>query len=301
MTDRIVKTQAELDQAIADGVEWIEIRSPRGVWIEVRACGSSTVRACDSSTVRACGSSTVRACGSSTVRACDSSTVRACGSSTVTACGSSTVTAYDSSTVTACDSSTVTAYDSSTVTAYDSSTVTACDSSTVTAYGSSTVTAYGSSTVTAYDSSTVRAGSHTAVHLHSGRAHIEGGVLIDHTAVDQSDPATWASYTGAQITEETVTVYKAVRDDLKSRHGALYAIGSEVSCDDFEDTDACGHGLHFSPSPAQAFAYDTSATRFLECTIKLSELRPITDSTTAKAKAPRAFVAREVDIAGRPI
>jgi hypothetical protein len=277
MTNRTVATQAELDQAIADGVRWIEIRSASGVWIDVTACDSSTVRAYDSSTVRAYGSSTVTAY--------DSSTVTAYGSSTVTAYGSSTVTAYDSSTVTAYDSSTVRAYGSSTVTAYDSSTVRACDSSTVTAYGSSTVTA----------------GSHTAVHLHSGRAHVEGGVLIDHTAIDESTPTSWANYHGAAINEETATVYKAVRADLRSTHGALYEIGAEVSCDDWQDTNECGNGLHFSPSPAQASAYDESATRWLECTVKLSDLRPLTGSGTAKAKAPRAMVIREVDIAGRPI
>jgi hypothetical protein len=261
MSERVVRTQSELDQAVADGVEWIEIRSDRGVWIEVTAYGSSTVTAYDSSTVTACGSSTVTACGSSTVTAC--------GSSTVTACGSSTVTAYGSSTVTA------------------------CDSSTVTAYGSSTVTAYGSSTVTA--------GSHTAVHLHSGSARIEGGVLIDHTAIDESVPATWASYHGAQTAEGVATVYKAVRADLKSQHGALYTVGSEVSCDDWRDTDECGNGLHFSPSPAQASSYDEEATRWLECTVKLSDLRPLTGSSTAKCKTKRAFVVREVDITGRPL
>jgi len=99
MATAIVTTQAELDKALADKVAWIEIRSKAGVWLEVRASGSSTVRAYGSSTVRAYGSSTV--------------------------------TAYDSSTVTASDSSTVTAYDSSTVTAYDSSTVRAYGSSTV--------------------------------------------------------------------------------------------------------------------------------------------------------------------------
>jgi hypothetical protein len=278
MSERVVRTQAELNQAIADKVDWIEIRSERGVWIQVTACDSSTVTACDSSTVTACGSSTVTAC--------DSSTVRAYGSSTVTACGSSTVTACDSSTVTACDSSTVTA----------------CGSSTVTACDSSTVRAYGSSTVTACDSSTVTASSHTAVHLHSGRAHIEGGVLIDHTAIDQSAPATWASYHGAKaVAEDTVAVYKAVRDDLRSAHGALYTIGAEVTCDDWQDTNECGNGLHFSPSPAQALSYDMQATRFLECTVKLTDLRPLTQSGTAKCKVPRAQVVREVDIAGRPV
>ncbi|HEY9417912.1 MAG TPA: hypothetical protein VIQ30_24395 [Pseudonocardia sp.] len=206
MSERIVATQAELNKAIADRVDRIEIRSPRGVWIEV------------------------------------------------------------------------------------------------TAHDSSKVTAHGSSTVAAYDSSTVAASSHTAVHLHSGCARIEGGVLIDHTAVDESDPAQWVSYHGAQLVDDdTVTVYKAVRDDLRSAHGALYTIGAEVSCDDWRDTNECGNGLHFSPSPGQAKDYDERATRFLECTVKLSDLRPLTDSGTAKAKAPRVSVVREVDIAGRPI
>jgi hypothetical protein len=190
MSECIVRTQTELNKAIADKVSWIEIRSPQGVWIEVTAC----------------------------------------------------------------------------------------------------------------DSSTVTASSHTAVHLHSGRARIEGGVLIDHTAVDQSSPATWADYHGAQLAnEDTVTVFKAVRDDYRSAHGALYTVGSEVACDDWRDTNECGNGLHFSPSPAQALSYDYGATRFLECTIKLSDLRPLTDSGTAKCKTKRAFVVREVDIAGRPV
>lgn len=45
MTSRIVKSQTELDAALADkAVNWIEIRSPRGLWLEV-------VRAYDSATV----------------------------------------------------------------------------------------------------------------------------------------------------------------------------------------------------------------------------------------------------------
>ncbi len=201
--------------------------------------------------------------------------------------------AYGSSSVTAYDSSSVTAYDSSSVRAYDSSSVRACGSSSVRAYGSSSVTAFGSSSVTA--------SSHVAVHLHSGHCTLDGGVVIDHTAVDRSDAATWASYHGAAAAGDTVTVFKAVRADLRSAHGALYAIGSEVSCDDFEDTDTCGNGLHFSPSPAQAGSYDPQSTRYLECTVALSDLRPITSSGVAKCKSPRAMVVREVDIHGRLI
>ena len=57
----VVRTQAELDEALAANAVTVEIRSPAGVWLEVRATGSSTVRAYDSSTVRAYDSSTVTA------------------------------------------------------------------------------------------------------------------------------------------------------------------------------------------------------------------------------------------------
>jgi hypothetical protein len=331
--ERVVTTQDELDQAIADRAWRIEIRSDRGVWITVRAFSESTVAACGESTVTAHGNSTVMAHDKSTVAAHDESTVMAYDESTVMAYdestvmafskstvmahdkstvmahGNSTVTAYDESTVMAHDESTVMAYDESTVMAHDESTVRAFskstvmahDKSTVTAYDESTVRACGESTVMAYSESTVTAWSHTAVHLHSGGARIDGGVLIDHTTLDESVPSVWAAYHGAQITGDTVTVYKAVRADLESAHGTLYEIGSEVSCDDWLDTDECGNGLHFSPSPAQASDYDSQATRWLECTVALSDLRPLTDGDTAKAKAPRAVVVREVDIAGRAL
>ena len=57
----VVRTQAELDEALAANTGLIEIRSPAGVWLTVMATGSSTVTATDSSTVRAYGSSTVTA------------------------------------------------------------------------------------------------------------------------------------------------------------------------------------------------------------------------------------------------
>ncbi|MGD9991123.1 DUF7666 domain-containing protein [Pseudonocardia sp.] len=154
--------------------------------------------------------------------------------------------------------------------------------------------------MSAYDSATVRATPKTAVHLHSGHARVEGGVLIDHTTVDDLDAAGWADYHGATVTDGQVTVYKAVRDDLRSGHNFAYPIGETVACDDWRDNDECGHGLHFSPSPHQAASYDYSATRYLECTVALSELRPLTGGT-AKCKAPRATVVREVDEHRRPI
>jgi hypothetical protein len=229
MTTRVVKTQGELDKAIADKVDWIEIRSERGVWLEVTAY--------DSSTVRACGSSTVRA------------------------------------------------YDSSTVRAYDSSTVTAC----------------GSSTVRAYGSSTVRASPLVAIHLHSATVNVTGGVVLDHSKQSDFNGWQWCEYHGVKVESGIATVFKAVNAKWTTDRGVDYSPGSLPSCDDFADTDECGGGLHFGPTPFHALAYHPDATRFVACGVEVSTLRPINGST-AKCKAPRVVRACvEVDIDGKEI
>jgi hypothetical protein len=267
---RVVTTQAQLDQALADGVPDVQIRSERGVWITVEAFGSATVEAFDSATVRAF----------------DSATVRAFGSATVEAFGSATVEAFDSATVRASGSATVEAFDSATVRAFDSA----------------TVRAFGSATVEAFDSATVRASSHVAVHLHSGRARIEGGVVIDHLSVDQTDPASWCAYHGVTVLEGVATVYKAVNDSWTTPRGVDYAPGSSPASDDWSPVGECGGGLHFGPTPGHAAAYYDEATRYVAVGVELATLVPITGSGTAKCKAPRVVrPCVEVDVMGREV
>ena len=329
----IVTTQEEMDAVIADAsiAHRIEVRGnglisvnpqcPLDVLVfdsvTVTACGSAAVWACDSSKVNACDSSMVwasdsskvtaydssavtaydsskvNACGSATVTAFNSSTVTARGSAAVWACDSSTVTAFDSSTVAARDSSTVTSYGSSEVTSFNSSTVTACDSSTVWAFNSSTVTACGSSTVTAFDSSTVNA---TAA----------GATITIHTTTDATTPTRWATENGAPVSGGEVKLYKALPDDLTS--GLLYgrptvwAVGEEVTCDDWRADDKCGGGLHLSPTPGHAWQHLDYETRprFLECVAPIDTIIPL-HGDVAKCKAPRVRVVREVDMAGHQV
>lgn len=237
MSVRTVTNQAELDQALTEKVEWIDIKSPQGVWLEVRACDSATVRACDSATV--------------------------------TAYGSATVTAYDSATVTACDSATVRAY----------------DSATVRAYGSATVRAYGS----------------VSVHLHSATVNVSGGVILDHTKDADMTPQEWCKYHGVKVSRGIATLYKAVNDHWSTARGTDYSPGSKPACDDWEDGNDCGGGLHFGPTPTHALAYHMDATRFVAVGVKVSDIRVIPYGT-AKCKAPsvvRACV--EVDIDGQEV
>jgi hypothetical protein len=240
-----VKTQAELDAALAKpGYTEIIIKSPAGVWLDVRGGGDKYIEASGSSTVTAYGSSTVRA--------------------------------------------------------YDSSTVTASDSSTVRAYGSSTVRAYGSSTVTASD--------YIAVHLHSAQATVTGGVVINVTELDRTDPETWAAYHGAELVAKPkkakeLIVYKAVDKDLKSGRGFPYPIGATVTDPNWKPGDFCGNGLHFSPHPWQAREYFTSATRFLKVAVRVKDVSVIDGDTgdVPKLKARAGRVLGEVDIDGRDV
>ena len=272
----------------------------------VTSFDSSSVIACDSASVTAYDSSAVTARGSSSVIACDSASVIAFGSSSVTARGSSAVTSYGSSTVNACGSATVWAFDSSTVAARGSSAVHAFGSSSVTAFGSSSVTAFGSSSVHAYGSSTVTASTYVAVQLHSTRVTHTGGVIIDCTTIDETDPATWGDYHGAQIENGTVTLYKCLPKSLTSGadwdRPTVWPTSGDIECAGFEATNECGHGLHLSPTPGHALAYlhDEPHPRFMEVTAPLDDIVPITGGT-AKCKVRSCTVMREVDVMGSPV
>jgi hypothetical protein len=238
MSERTVKTQAGLDKALKESVNYIYIDSPEGVWITLRDYDR------------------------------DSSHVEAWGSSHVEAWGSSHVEAWGSSHVVARDSS--------------------------------HVVAWGSSHVEAWDSSHVEARPLVAVHLHSARAEVEGGVVIDITAIDQTDPQTWCDMQGAEAKGGTALVYKAVDDNLTSGYGTTYPLGETVVAKDWNGKPNCGGGLHFGPTPRHARSYNLSATRYLACQIPLKHAKGITEGGgTAKVKARECVVLYEVDIDGK--
>ena len=238
MSYREVTTQGEFNQALAHGVDEIDIRSVAGVWITVTATGSATVRATGSSTVRATGSATVRAYGSSTVRAYDSATVRAYGSATVRA------------------------YDSATVRAYDSS----------------TVTATGSATVRAYDSATVRATPFVAVHLFSALATVEGGHVIDVSARCDSAEEWLEYHGVTISSGTAVLYKAVGDSWTTSRGREwTYAPGATVIAQDYDDSRVCGGGLHLCSTPAASARYLYDATRYVACEVDVDTLIPLDD------------------------
>ncbi len=135
------------------------------------------------------------------------------------------------------------------------------------------------------------------MHLHSGRARVAGGVLVDH-AQEPRSAAAWCEYHGVATADGIATLYKAVDDAWTTALGTSYAPGTMPAADDWRDDAECGGVLHFSPSPIEALSYHPEATRFLAVGVAIETLRPI-PGDTPKAKAPRVVVAcREVDIDG---
>lgn len=202
---RTVTTQAELDQALADGVSAINIRSERGVWLLVRDTGSATVTAWDSSSVNVWGSATITARDSATVSARDTATVNAWDFTTVDAWGSSTITARNSATVSAQDFTTVLASDSTAVTALGSATVTASGSATVTAWNSATVNAWDFATVTAWDSTSVDAWDSVTVEA----GHSTTVTAADSATIEARGSATVTALGSASVTARNYTTVTA--------------------------------------------------------------------------------------------
>lgn len=195
----------------------------------------------------------------------------------------------------------VRAFGSASVRASDSASVRASGSASVYAFGSASVHASDAASVRAFDSASVKASPCVAVHLHSARATVDGGVLIDVTGIDQTDTQQWIDYTGADTAgDDYVVLYKAVDSELKSARGFAYPLGETVQDDAWTDDHGCGGGLHLSPTPVQASYYYEDATRFLRCRVHRVDLRPI-PGDVAKAKARRVEVLAEVDIHGRDL
>ena len=207
-----------------------------------------------------------------------------------------------SATVRAWGSATVEAWGSATVEAGGSATVKAGGSATVEVWGSATVKAWGSATVKAGGSATVKAAKYVAVHLHSQQVTLSGGAVIDMTSLDQKDTQTWLDYNGLEADEGgLIHLYKAVNDSLESEYSRgrfTYQIGSTVTPEKWVDNHECGNGIHACPAPFKARQHYLSATRFLEVTVPVADIRPI---DWGKCKAPAVTVLREVTIDGEPV
>ncbi|MDA8440460.1 MAG: hypothetical protein M0Z51_16600, partial [Propionibacterium sp.] len=163
--------------------------------------------------------------------------------------------------------------------------------------------AAGTSVVHLYRGGTLtRAGAYVAVYLHHSKVTYTGGHVIDVSALDECDPQTWCDLLGVTIDDQGLAhLFKAVDAQLVAGHSyrpTTYTIGSTITDPRWRDDHDCGGGLHTCPTTFQARSHYTSAARFLEVTVPVTDLRPI-DPT--KAKSRQVTVLREVDEFGDPI
>ena len=201
------------------------------------------------------------------------------------------------------ESSHVEAWESSHVEAWGSSHVEARGSSHVVAWESSHVEAWGNVFVRAFGAvCKIKASFSVAVMLHAG-AKSAGGQKM--RAIEPTTPAKWCELHGIEVNKGVATLYKAVRDNYCSSHGFSYTPGTVPVAPDWDGGKAeCGGGLHFSPSPAAAKSFDSDATRYLACPVKLKDMRAPKkgDSYPEKTKAKGCCAAVwEVDLYGNAI
>lgn len=271
MTKVYVRTQEELDEALANEGHEIVICSPKSAWLNISDSHGKDVEVSGDAMVEVSGDAMVKAFGNATIMAW----------------GRAYVDAFGNATVIALDLATVRAWDTSTVKAWDNSTVNACENS----------------TVRAWDNATVKAGICVAVYVHSKTVTHQGGVIIDMTTINAKDPETWCAMNLVEVDEDgQAHLYKALDADLNAGHDyrlTQYPIGHVVDdTANWADNNKCGGGLHVSPTPWLAKTYYMEASRFVEVCCPVKELRPI---DKAKAKAPRLRVLREVTVDGSPI
>jgi len=324
MSTRTVTNQAELDQAIRDKVDLIRIHSDPAVYIVISELGSSRAELRESSRAVLWGSSRAELressraelWGSSRAVLRESSRAVLRESSRAVLRESSRAVLWESSSAALWESSSAELRESSRAVLRGSSSAELRESSRAVLRGSSRAVLWESSSAELWESSSakaseastvsafggsVRASPLVAVHLHSATVDVKGGVIIDHTHVADMDGAAWCVYHGVEVKRGIATLYKAVNDRWTTDRGTDYSPGSKPSCDDFKDTDACGGGLHFGPSPSCARVYFESATKYVAVGVKVSEMRPI-NGGYPKCKAPRVVRAcREVDIHGKPV
>ena len=211
--------------------------------------------------------------------------------------------ATDAAHVVAWGSAHVEARGSAHVVARESAHVEAWESAHVEAWESAHVEASAAAFLVLFGASRATATAQVVVQRHSKIATVEGGIVVDIAV--PTTPETWCDWYGVAVSNSIATLYKAVRDDYQSAHGVSYAPGTMPAAPDWDGGQIeCGAGLHFSPRPLMAKAFDSEATKFLACPVRLTDMRcpSRTDDYPAKIKAKGCCgPVVEVDCYGTPI
>jgi hypothetical protein len=135
--------------------------------------------------------------------------------------------------------------------------------------------------------------------MHGKAQSIEGGKKVK--AVKPQTAKEWCAFWGVEVKDKIAMLYKGVGDDFRSQHGGDYTPGSTPKSDTWTTEEECGSGLHFSPTPRHTLEFNSSATKFVRCGVKVTEIVIHPDGDyPSKCKAPRVFTpCVEVDITSK--
>ena len=179
---------------------------------------------------------------------------------------------------------------------------TARENSQVTAWGNSQVTARGNSQVTAWGNSFIRV-YHGKIIIVSPSAVVMvmpgfdgkiinkvGAAVLYAPIIDTAEK--WVAHYGVTVKRGIATLYKAVDADFSTSNarakGIFYRPGDTPAAPDWNPEPECGGGLHFSPHPALALAFNSSAVHFVACPVRVSDIVVHYPATYPdKVKAPR--------------
>ncbi len=152
----------------------------------------------------------------------------------------------------------------------------------------------------------VTATANVSVLIQGVGAKVKGGRQIRRKPI--STAKQWCDFYGVEVKNGLAMLFKAVDDDYSTvrarRAGIVYEPGSKPEASDWDcGLQECGGGLHFSASPLAALSFNKSATRFVACPVKISDIAVHkTPQYPNKIKAPRvAAPIWECDRYGKPI
>ena len=107
--------------------------------------------------------------------------------------------------------------------------------------------------------------------IHGTKAKVKGGTRVHVKIKNAKD---WCDYYGLTVAKGIAVLFKAVNNEYRTNHSNwLYQPGTTPTAPDWDGgKQECGCGLHFSPSPAMALEFNTNATKFIACPVRLKDI-----------------------------
>ena len=157
------------------------------------------------------------------------------------------------------------------VEARENSSVVARENSSVEAWGNSSVEAWGNVFVRLFSALSVKASLHVSIMVHGKAKTLTGGKRTQANVPKTSKQ--WCAHYGVEVKKGVATLYKALNEGFVSPHGIAYAPGTIPKAPDWDGGEKeCGGGLHFSPHPQMAAAFNTGAKLFVACPVALKDI-----------------------------